>query len=371
MIDWSQWFEDVIEKAEQLSLCPKLTVKVESKKPEEREIEPRAKDEFTRPHPAAPKRRLTVPPKGPQPPPGDGWRRTPNGWARGQGDSYEWKPKNWAELGAKEPEVELGKEERKTLFDFTKWGQVNIEVAKYKRLVDEGYLEVLERGKEGRPHFGPGNAMVVVSDKGREWIRHDRARRIKEQVRQGKLAHEDVGWAMFAANDAYNQVQQARGGDREAKQAVFERAVDYLYEVEKKHGAIPTTARGVREALDVPKEWSIQERTATGPARMIVISAGDTIMKLNWTKKGPIAYRQWWNHTQGGFWQNIDKKKKPARELIAKELEKQAEFKRRSEKYYAMREQEEAQQAEQDPVVRGEELKIEKRRGVGRARDGR
>jgi hypothetical protein len=456
MIDWNQWFEDVIEKAEQLSLFgPKLTVKVEGKKPEEMEIEPRAEGELTRPRPAAPKRRLTVPPKGPKPPPGGGWRRTPNGWAQGQGDSYKWEPLNWAEKRAVKPQrtpehekkleiqrfqrqmedagwhfmssgpgyatfqtfdrsqnlridkvgegdwvlvsgergaaplgrfesmsaarpsiisamrgelretaptyVELTKEERKAIFDFAKWGQVNIEVAKYQRLVDEGYLEVLERGEEGRPHFGPGNAMVVVSDKGREWIRQDRAKRIKEEVRQGKLAHEEVGWALFAANDAYNQAQQAerRGGDREAKQAVFERAVDHLYEVEKKHGAIPTTARGVREALGVPEEWSIPERTATGPARMIVISAGDTIMKVNWTKEGPVAYRQWWNHTRGGFWQNVDKKKKPARELIAKEIEKRSELKRRAEEDYAARDREELEQAEQDPVVRGPELEVE------------
>jgi hypothetical protein len=71
---------------------PKLTVG--ARRPEQREIESRGPAKPT----AAPKRRLTVPSKGGhKPPPGGGWRRTPNGWAKGQGDNYQWKPLNWAE----------------------------------------------------------------------------------------------------------------------------------------------------------------------------------------------------------------------------------------------------------------------------------
>jgi hypothetical protein len=92
MTDWSKWFDEVLGKAEQLSLFgqPKLSVKVN--RPEERQIAPRPP---SGPHPTAkPQHRLTVPPKGPKPPPGGGWRRTPSGWARGEGDNYEWQPAN-------------------------------------------------------------------------------------------------------------------------------------------------------------------------------------------------------------------------------------------------------------------------------------
>lgn len=98
-MNWDRWLDEVIEKAEQLSLFggPKLTV--DAKRPEERKIKPRpSSDRAAGGVPsAAPKRKLKVPAQGGKAPPGGGWRRTPSGWARGQGDTYEWQP---AEGGA-------------------------------------------------------------------------------------------------------------------------------------------------------------------------------------------------------------------------------------------------------------------------------
>lgn len=84
---WGRWFEGLIEKA---TRGPTIRVHRPGERKIRRRVEP--SDEPT----AAPKRTLQPPPTSKdKPPPGAGWVRTPNGWARGQGHGYEWQPLNW------------------------------------------------------------------------------------------------------------------------------------------------------------------------------------------------------------------------------------------------------------------------------------
>ncbi len=96
-MNWDRWLDEVLEKADQLSLFggPKLTVA--ARRPAERTIAKRPDSDKpggagAGTPTAAPTRRLKVPPPGGKAPPGGGWRKTPSGWARGQGDTYEWQP---------------------------------------------------------------------------------------------------------------------------------------------------------------------------------------------------------------------------------------------------------------------------------------
>jgi hypothetical protein len=86
-MNWDRWLDEVLDKA-----VTKLTVS--ARVPGERQIAPRV-PAAAKPS-AAPKRKLTVSPGGHKAPPGGGWRRTPSGWARGEGDSYDWQPLNWS-----------------------------------------------------------------------------------------------------------------------------------------------------------------------------------------------------------------------------------------------------------------------------------
>jgi hypothetical protein len=87
-MNWDRWLEEVLGKADD---GPKLSVR--ARPVQERKIRPRPEEGET--PTAAPKTRLTVPAKSGKAPPGGGWKRTPSGWARGDGDAYEWKPMDW------------------------------------------------------------------------------------------------------------------------------------------------------------------------------------------------------------------------------------------------------------------------------------
>ena len=88
-MNWDRWLDEVLGKA-----ATKLTV--EARTPAEREITPRAPADKPS---TAPTRKLMVPAAGGhRAPPGGGWRRTPSGWARGQGGTYDWQPLNWESL---------------------------------------------------------------------------------------------------------------------------------------------------------------------------------------------------------------------------------------------------------------------------------
>ncbi|MCU0912954.1 MAG: SNF2-related protein [Planctomycetes bacterium] len=258
-------------------------------------------------------------------PPGGNWGKVEGGFS-----SYAAavdRARQLREPPAAVPES-LTDEEKKTLFDFANWGQVNVEERKYARLIDQGYLRVTERGTTGRAHFGPGNVMVVVSDKGRQHIREHRLARVRTMVEAGKLKHEDVGMARGAVVDAF--ASRMSGSPEEMKDR-FAAAVEALYQAEKLHGEIPTTAQGLREALNIPAHWRVVERTDKH-ADTIFTQGRDRRMIISWKDRQPMAYRQWWNHTQDGHWVNVDKKKHPASEIIAKEVEVERKHREKASK---------------------------------------
>lgn len=320
MTTWEEFF-----KAEQL--------KLQFHRPKERKIRERIEpsDQPT----AAPKRKLVVPPKGPKSPPGGGWRRTPSGWARGQGETYEWQPLNWADKGPgkaappkdkPKPHLELSAGDHKELLFLHLRGPMiaNPRDEKYNTLVRGGYLET---GKQDR--FSTKRFYLKVTQRGKDAIQAKRAEIIARDVKEGKSKHEDVSWARIAVRD-----ESIRSQDKPTK-SKLERAIRALYRIEKKHGARPTTARGIREALGIPDDWRVPERGEKA-ARDIYTADGDHHIALRWTGSdynGRLYYKQ---HYGGGLWQ-AQGKPKPAKEIVAQQIERERKWKERVDRAHKRR----------------------------------
>ncbi|MBT8428390.1 MAG: hypothetical protein KJN79_00615 [Gammaproteobacteria bacterium] len=122
---------------------------------------------------------------------------------------------------------------------------------------------------------------------------------------------------------------QATGGNQESA------ALENVYQVEKRHGFPPTTAKGVREALPgLPAEkdgdWRIAER-GTKAARVVWLPNDDRLY-LRWKNGRPQGIRQSREYTGGGHWRNIDQKWQPAAKAVEKAVEADRKWKERVER---------------------------------------
>jgi len=187
---------------------------------------------------------------------------------------------------------------------------------------------------------------------------------IAKLMREGKLATADIGWARFALKDVSEQVARDNAGRWRTPEmeAPIREAAAKLYEVEKDADTAPTTARGVREALSIPPGWKIPEREGITPAYTVHLP-NDRILNLSWSPKRQqfMGYRESseYGGASGRYTRVIDKKKVPATDLVAAEIERESAWDAGREAETQREAEQKKTSAVRDPIVQGPKLEID------------
>jgi hypothetical protein len=258
---------------------------------------------------------------GPNKPRGGGPFIGPKGgkWADAA-HTIPWKEETAKPRGAVEP----APEELKLLMRLHQTDYFSVDTKRgrleFRNLVSDGLAEYSKHEKHSYD-------IVRITDSGRRHIRQKRAKAIDEGKAAGthKLARE---FYLDRAEliDDLKRIELKGKRDEKAKPILAKMAA-----LEKKHGAQPSTAAGVREAIpSIPADWRIPEREfgVKGKARAVFVNS-DEQLRLQFTPDGPIAQRYVTVGYMGrGGWKAVGKKES-AEKVVAGVLKAQEKLRKK------------------------------------------